>query len=131
MKKIVMVLMIIMSFMTLIGGYISCSDIYYEPYLKAGVGFELFGQLLIYFFQGMLCGAAKMSRKINFIAVSISVIGSLIIMFIYDFLGIEVKIFVLLFCIIMYLIGYKLYKVLDILINKMKIKITEYNGNKE
>ena len=72
-----------------------------------------------------------MSRKINFTAVSIALIGSLIIMGTYDFLGIGVKICVLLFCIIMYLLGYSLYEVLDILINKMKIKITEYSGNKE
>jgi len=49
MKKIVMVLMKIMPFMTLIGGYIFCSDIYYNPYLKAGVVFELFVQPGIYF----------------------------------------------------------------------------------
>jgi len=72
-----------------------------------------------------------MSRKINFTAVSIALIGSLIIMGTYDFLGIRVKICVLLFCIIMYLLGSSLYEVLDILINKMKIKITEYSGNKE
>jgi hypothetical protein len=117
-------LMVMIPFMTLLGGYISCSDIYYEPWYKAGVTYELFVQLWIYFFQGIICKFANMSNKINFISVSISLIGSLIVMFIWDFLGIELKILILGLSIIMYWIGYKLYGGIDGLIRRVKIKFT-------
>ena len=90
--------------------------------MKAGVTYQLFIQLWVYFFQGVICKFANMSNKINFIAVSISLIGSLIVMLIWDILGIGLMIFILVLCIIMYIIGYELYRGIDGLISRVKAK---------
>ena len=121
MKKI---LMVIIPFIPLLGGYICCSDKFFDPNLKAGVTFVLFLQLWVYFFQGVMCSFANMTKISNFISISMSLIGSIIIMVIYNFLGIETMIFILVLCIIMYLIGYKSYEGMDRIISKVKKKFT-------
>ena len=118
-------LMVIIPFIPLLGGYICCSDNFFDPCLKAGVTFVLFLQLWIYFFQGIVCKFASMPKIINFISISMSLIGSLIIMVIYDFLGIEIMIFILVLCIIMYLIGYKSYESIYRLVSRVKIEFTK------
>lgn len=123
MKKIIIILMFILPLMTLLGGYISCSDIYYEPHLKAGVGFVLFGQHSIFFLQGLICKISNISNKIKAISLSISLLASLFIMILYDFLGISVMIITLLVGVIMFLVGHESIKTIKKLINQVKSKI--------
>lgn len=130
MKKTIIILMFILPFMTLLGGYISCSDIYYEPHLKAGVGFVLFGQHRIFFLQGLICKISNMSNKIKAISLSISLLGSLFIMIVYNFLGISVMIIILLVGVIMFLVGHESIKIIGKLINEVKSKIKNIDRNK-
>lgn len=111
MKKIKKLLIMIMPFMTLLGGYVFCSNILYEPYVKAAVTYEIFIQPFIYFFQGIVCSIFKCQKKINIIVLSISLISSLVIMIVYKFLGNIVMLIILLICYSMYLLGYKLVKI--------------------
>lgn len=102
--------MMLFPIVILFGGYVSCSPVFFDAHLKTGVGFVLFSQLGIYFFQGLVSSLVHMERKESALFIGISLMGSLAIMIYYNFLGTSVMIFVLLICSIMPAIGHVAHK---------------------
>lgn len=68
----------------------------------------------------MICNLSMLNKISDFISVCMSLLGSIIIMLTYNFLSYQIMIFILVLCIIMYLIGYKVDVNIDGIISKMK-----------